>query len=159
MTIEAKALNEVPRDPGLYAMYGGLPEGWVAYVGQAGNLARRLAQHLERRDSSVTTGTSAVGLHVDYITRAVWWVHSDFSNKYRRLAAELIAFDIFNPALRSRGGISQEARDLLEDPRFVTDMKTLLRGEPAGEYRPPSLPNLADRLANIEARLKRLEGS
>jgi hypothetical protein len=62
VTFEAKALNEVPSDPGLYAMYGGLPpRSWVAYVGQAGNLAQRLSQHLDRRDSSVTTGTRPLG--------------------------------------------------------------------------------------------------
>src|SRR5215831_10501887 len=69
VTLMVKALNGVPKDPGLYAMYGGVsPRTWVAYVGQAGNLAQRLSQHLERRSSSVTTGTSAVGLNIDHVT-------------------------------------------------------------------------------------------
>ena len=41
-------------------MYGGerMGAGWVAYVGIAGNLHRRLEQHIVRRDSSVVTRTS-----------------------------------------------------------------------------------------------------
>jgi hypothetical protein len=69
--ISSKPWNAVPKEPGIYAMYGGLPpRTWVAYVGQAGNVAQRLAQHLDRRSSSVATGTSAVGLNVDYIAPA-----------------------------------------------------------------------------------------
>jgi hypothetical protein len=64
--ISSKPWSAVPKESGIYAMYGGLPpRTWVAYVGQAGNVAQRLAQHLDRRSSSVATGTSAVGLNVD----------------------------------------------------------------------------------------------
>lgn len=34
------------------------------------------------------------------------------------LAAELVAFDILEPALRSRGGITNEARQLYGDAEF-----------------------------------------
>jgi hypothetical protein len=160
VTIIVKALNAVPKKPGLYAMYGGVPpRTWVAYVGQAGNLAQRLSQHLDRRDSSVTTGTSAVGLNVDHVALAAWWVHPAFSDKDHRLAAELIAFRVLEPALRSRGGISAQAESLSNDPQFATDMAALLQGEPTGTYQPATLSDLADRIANIEARLRRLEVS
>lgn len=160
VTLTVKVLNAVPKDPGLYAMYGGVPpRTWVAYVGQAGNLAQRLSQHLERRDSSVTTGTSAVGLNVDHVTLVAWWVHPTFSDKDCRLAAELVAFRVLEPALRSRGGIGQSAVDLSNDPRFASGIEALIRGEPTGIYQPPTLSGLADRIANIEVRLQRLEGS
>ena len=145
VTLMVKALNGVPKDPGLYAMYGGVaPRTWVAYVGQAGNLAQRLSQHLERRSSSVTTGTSAVGLNVDHVTLVAWWVHPTFRDKNRRLAAELIAFRILDPALRSRRGIGQSAEDLSNDPRFASGMEALLRGGPTDIYRPPTLSDLAE---------------
>jgi hypothetical protein len=74
MTVTALPWSSAPKDPGLYAMYGGdTPRTWVAYAGQAGNIAQRLTQHLYRRDSSVTTGVSAVGLNVDHVTQVAWW--------------------------------------------------------------------------------------
>ena len=159
MPISSKPWNAVPKEPGIYAMYGGLPpRTWVAYVGQAGNVAQRLAQHLDRRSSSVATGTSAVGLNVDYVAYVAWWLHPSFRDKTHRLAAELVAFRVLEPALRSRGGIEQSAIDLSEDPQFASDIKALLRGDPTGKYQLPALPDLADRMADLEARLKRLEG-
>ena len=159
MAISIKPWNAVPKEPGIYAMYGGLtPRTWVAYVGQAGNVAQRLSQHLDRRSSSVATGTSAVGLNVDYVTHVDWWLHPSFSNKTYRLAAELVAFRILDPALRSRGGIEQSAIDISEDPRFASEIEVLLTGEPAGRYRPPALSDLADRVAELEGRLTTLEG-
>ena len=158
MTVPAVAWSAVPKNPAVYAFYGGLPpRPRVVYVGQAGNLAQRLAQHLERRDSSVTTGASAVGLNVDYVTQVAWWLHRDFGDKKRRLAAELVAFRVLDPALRSRGGISQAAWDMAEDGQFASEMEGLFRGDPTGIYRPPSLSDLADRVERIEQTLRKLE--
>lgn len=127
-------------------------------MGQAGNVAQRLAQHLDRRSSSVATGTSAVGLNVDYIAYVAWWLHPSFGDKTHRLAAELVAFRVLEPALRSRGGIEQSAIDLSEDPQFASDIEALMRGDPTGRYQPPALSDLADRVADLEARLTKLEG-
>jgi predicted GIY-YIG superfamily endonuclease len=41
----------------------------VSYVGIAGHLKRRIEQHLIRRDSSVTTGTSVVSLNPELVTK------------------------------------------------------------------------------------------
>ena len=116
MTIIAQALNAVPKIPGLYAMYGGVPpRTWVAYVGQAGNLAQRLRQHLERRDSSVTTGTSAVGLNVDHVTLVTWWVHPAFNDKDYRLAAELIRKDLVNIVVASENVLDRLRRVRIDE--------------------------------------------
>jgi hypothetical protein len=156
--ISSKSWTAVPKEPGIYAMYGGLPpRTWVAYVGQAGNVAQRLAQHLDRRSSSVATGTSAVGLNVDHIAYVAWWLHPSFSDKVYRLAAELVAFRVLEPALRSRGGIEQSAIDLSEDPKFAQQIEGLLRRDPTGRFQPPVLSELADRVADLEVRLQRLE--
>jgi hypothetical protein len=121
------SVRAVPRSPGLYAMYGGLPpRTWVAYVGQAGNLAQRLTQHRYRRDSSVTIGVSAVGLNVDHVVQVAWWLHPSVSDENRRT-----------------------------DQYFIDEVEDLLRGDPAGVYQPPRLSDLADRLARIEVRLSK----
>ena len=140
-------------------MYGGLPpRTWVAYVGQAGNVAQRLAQHLDRRSSSVATGTSAVGLNVDYVAYVAWWLHPSFSDKTHRLAAELVAFRVLEPALRSRGGIEQSAIDLSEDPQFARDIEALFEViQPAG-ISLLHCPDLADRVADLEARHQKRKG-
>lgn len=63
------AIADLPQVPIVYAMYGGQGPGrYVAYVGIGKSLKSRAIQHLVRRDSSVTTGTSAVRLDPDYVT-------------------------------------------------------------------------------------------
>jgi Ca2+/Na+ antiporter len=55
-------------------MYGGhKSNSHVAYVGIAGHLKRRIKQHLIRRDSSVTTGTSVLSLTPELVTKLHWW--------------------------------------------------------------------------------------
>ena len=67
----------------------------------AGNLHRRLIQHFVNRDSSVVTGTSAAGLNIDYVRHVDWWEEAGFADPDRLRAAELVAFNVFEPALRS----------------------------------------------------------
>ena len=98
-----------------------------------------------------------MGLNVDHIAYVVWWLHPSFSDKTHRLAAELVAFRVLDPTLRSRGGIEQSAIDLSEDPRFAGEIEALLMGQPTGKYQPPAISDLADRVADLEARLKKLE--
>jgi hypothetical protein len=73
-----------------------------------------------------------------------------------REAAELVAFRVLDPALRSRGVVTQAARRLANDPSFTGQVEALLREEPAGVYQPPRLSDLAERVARIEARLGKL---
>jgi hypothetical protein len=42
-------------------------------------------------------------LNPDYVTELRWWEHPDFAERYVLEAAELVAYDMLNPALRSRG--------------------------------------------------------
>ena len=68
------SISELPTCPAVYAMYGGKGRGlYVAYVGTSKSLKQRIVQHLVNRDSSVSTGTSAVGLNTDYVTKIAWW--------------------------------------------------------------------------------------
>lgn len=85
----------------------------VAYVGTSSNLCQRITQHLIRLDSSVATGTSAAGLNVDYVTGLDWWKHPGFSERDALRAAESVAFQVLDPAVRIRSNITNGASALL----------------------------------------------
>lgn len=70
VTIEIERISLMPNVPAVYAMFGGQGQAlYVAYVGVADRLRQRVEQHLEKRDSSVTTGASAVGLNADRVMK------------------------------------------------------------------------------------------
>lgn len=151
-------IADLPNCPALYALYGGAGRHvYVAYVGITDKLKRRAAQHLLTRDSSAATGTSAAGINPDYVTEIGWWEHPRFSQPAAREAAELVAFKLLDPALRSRKPIGRAARELLKNSRFRKEMEMLIEKKPAGHLRIPSLEQVARRLATFEDRLDRLE--
>lgn len=100
--------------------------------------------NLVRRDSSVTTGVC-------------WWEHPDFAHKHVLAAAELVAFEVFNPSLRSRGTPQAPARELYEDEVFRARVTDLFQGEPAGQVIIPTLENALERIAALEQRVAELE--
>ena len=152
------AIYSLPVNPAVYAFYsGGRGQRYVAYVGIAGQLKRRIGQHLIRRDSSVATGTSAVNLNPDYVDSMSWWEHESFDKTASLKAAEMIAFDILNPALRSRAGADSAGDSLLSDSQFKRKMEELFKGPPTGTIEFPSLSEIVSRISQIEDRLKRLE--
>jgi hypothetical protein len=111
-----ESVSGLPSVQAVYAMYGGQGRSlYVAYVGLASNLRQRLTQHLIRRDSSVMTGVSAVSLNPDLITEVRWWEHPDFARQEILEADELVAFDVLEPALRSRGGITDRAKQIYKE--------------------------------------------
>lgn len=144
-----RAVKSVPSNAGIYALYGGTGSLFVAYVGTADNLRRRLNQHLVLRNSSVTAGMSVVSLHPDLIREVRWWLDPEFQNDSAALlAAELIAFEILEPALRSRGGVTRMANDRMHDAAFVQRMRILFAGDATGSV---VIPSLGDALARIDA--------
>ena len=114
-------------------------------------------QHLVRRDSSVATGTSAVALIPELVTEVRWGGHKGFSDKTVREAAEAVAFEVLDPALRSRGRQSTEAAALVGDGAFRTAMKDLFSGEPAGTMVRASLEDALRRIHELERRIAALE--
>lgn len=159
VTKHVETVGGVARGPGIYAMYGGdrVGRGWVAYVGIAGNLHRRLEQHVVRRDSSVVTGTQAVGVNVEHVRYIDWWTSDLFEDDDARHAAELVAFEVLDPALRSRGRPRQNALTLAADDGFRAQVGDLLAEPPHGRLVLPTLTGLAERLREAEARLDALE--
>lgn len=109
---EIQAIAQLPSVAAIYAMYGGDTRRYVAYVGKGDVLRRRINQHLLLRNSSVSTGTTATALIPDHVREVVWWEHARFVESVVLQAAELVAFDVLEPALRSRGGIGAHAAAL-----------------------------------------------
>ena len=143
--------------PAAYALYaGGKGPTYVAYVGITGRLKERIIEHLIRRDSSVTKATAAVNLKPDYVTKLRWWEHSDFNNPTMLKAAEVVAFDVLNPVLNSRGRIDNAARDLLSKKTFVNKMRKLFESDSNGRIDFYSLTDAMDRIKALERRLDEL---
>src|SRR5262245_53537191 len=119
MTMPIHNVYDLPSVPAVYAMYGGQGRGaYVAYVGLGKSLRGRIEQHLVKRDSSISTGVTAVCLNPDKVTEVRWWEHPEFEKQDVLEAAELVAFDVLEPALRSRGNITDRAKALYARAEF-----------------------------------------
>jgi hypothetical protein len=151
-------ISDLPNRPALYALYGGAgSRAYVAYIGITDSLKRRAAQHLLLRDSSISTGTSAVGINPAYITALKWWEHHRFSKRAALEAAERVAFDVLDPALRSRRGFSKAAQALYGNRPFRKEMETLLKESPSGYLAMPSSEEVSRRLSRLEERIEKME--
>jgi hypothetical protein len=155
---EITSIVQVPNIPAVYAMFAGQRKTkYVAYVGLAGKLRSRLEQHLVRKDSSVTTGVTAVSLNPELVTEVQWWEHPDFDKKDALRAAELVAFDVLEPVLRGRGTITDRAKKLYDSEPFYRRTLVLFKEEAAGRLVIHSASDTRHRLADHEARLRALE--
>lgn len=151
-------LSTLPATPAIYALMGGHgSRAYVAYVGIAGKLRGRIRQHLVLRDSSVTTGTSATMLNPDYVTQVRWWTSPEFGERTALEAAELIAIDQLDPALRSRGEPSDAARQKATQRDFAGRMRKLVMGDPSGSLEVPTLEVALSRIHALEKRVESLE--
>lgn len=156
--IELTNISGLPNVPAVYAMFGGQGRSrFVAYVGLGSKLRGRIEQHLVRRDSSVTTGVSAVSLNPEFVTEVRWWEHPDFVKKDVLEASELIAFDVLDPALRSRGGITDRAKNLHRNDSFQTRMKAVFSGHATGRLRIRTVNQAWDQIDELASRIRRIE--
>ena len=139
-------------------MYGGMGRGsHVAYVGITKVLRNRVIEHLVKRDRSVATGTTAVVLNPDFVTEVKWWEYPEFSDWKYLQAAELVAFDVFEPSLRSRGRIKKHSRQLNEDQIFRESMRDLFTSEPTGHLVILTLGDALAKIEELEQRILELE--
>jgi len=153
-------IASLPQVPCVYALISGTPSNRnIAYVGITGNLRVRIKQHLIDRDSSISTGTSAAMLNPDYVTEIQWWTSPIMKSKIGREAAEIIALDILQPTLQSRGSHSRAARAKSRTKPFVDDVTKLITSNSTGSLSIPTLVNIVSRLSELEERLDRLENS
>ena len=109
-------------------------------------------------NSSVTTGLSAAYLNTESVRRARWWLDPRLEQQVWREAAELVAFDFFQPTLRSLGGISEAAKNLHSQPGFAEGVREMLSKDPSGEFFPLNLRNLLTRVEELETRLQKVLG-
>jgi hypothetical protein len=98
-----------------------------------------------------------VSLDPDLVTEVHWWTHSNFSDRSALEAAELVAFDVLEPRLRSRGNITSEVKQLYSDPQFKAKMQPLFEGECSGLLMIPSLQDALERISELERRLAAIE--
>ena len=158
MTREVTKWSDIPAWEAVYAMYDRTPSSAAAYVGESANLRARLVQHFVRRDSSVVTGASAAGLNIDLVRVVQWWEHDCFDDKTRRVAAELVAFDVLDPTLRSRANASDGAWKIYDDDeQFTARMRDLFATPPTGRLTLPSLADVAQDVADLADRVEALE--
>ena len=160
MTLEVKTFSEIPNVPAVYALCGRatLHRGtYIAYVGHTHNLRKRINDHLIARDTAIQTGLSAVSLNPEYVMEVRWWEHPSFSERTFHGAAELIAFEVLDPALRSLAQELKRARRAYDDRSFRDEMTSLLSGEPTGRFVVPSLRGALELIEELERRLSALE--
>lgn len=129
----------------------------VAYVGLATKLRGRIEQHLIQRNSSVTTGVSPVSLNHDLVTEVRWWQHSQFEDQSMLEAAELVAFDVLQPAFRSRGGITDRAKELYQLPEFREEMHSIFTAKPTDWLLIRSLPQAWNQIDELTKRMEQIE--
>jgi hypothetical protein len=118
--------------------------------------SRSCRRHDIRRDSSVVAA-AAVHLDLDYIRYVEWWEHEHFNDDTTRQAAELVAFDVLQPALRSRGMAPLAAQELYSDPDRHAELEQVFRAEPTGRFFHARLPDVARQVHALEARIAALE--
>lgn len=151
------SISELPTGAAVYAMYGGDERPDVAYVGMGEKLRQPIRQHLVLRDSSATTDSGAVRLHPDYVSAVEWWAHASFADPLCLAAAELVAFDVLEPRMRSRGGITEAAKAKADEMAFRDEMTTVFESEPTGRLELMTFARLVRRVAELERRVEQLE--
>jgi len=87
------------------------------------------------------------------VSEVKWWEHKGFQERHVLEAAELVAFDMLNPTLRSRGAIKHKSMQLYEDTAFRDEMRSLFTSIPSGHL---VLRDLSDAFAMIDALEKRV---
>lgn len=104
----------LPQTPAVYAMFSGKGNrAYCANVGVADKLKQRIQRHIVKRDSSVTTGTSAVSLNLEYINKIRWWKNVNFEERHFLEAAELIAFEVFGSSTEEQRSHPGKSEDLI----------------------------------------------
>lgn len=106
-------LSGLPLKLAVYALLSGRGDNKeVAYVGKSENLKRRLDQHIFKKNSSVTTGATAVILDSDKITEILWGRKYDISERQIRRMRKYI-----------REGVNQDHEETEQVLREGTEMK------------------------------------
>jgi|SRR5271156_5846189 len=151
-------ISQLPNSPAVYGLYAGKGRRIrPAYVGLAGRLRQRIKQHLISRDSTVTLETAPIRLNPEALTEVRWWTHLSFKRKRVLRAAELVAFEVLDPGLRSRGFPEGRALLLSKKKSFRQRMTALFRAKPSGKMPLHTSESLAEQVVDLELRVSSLE--
>ena len=155
---EVHSIRELPSGPAIYSLLSGKGrDNSTLYVGETDNLRRRISQHLVKRDSSVTMEGSPVKIDPAYVKKVDWWEHQDFKDPIKRGGAELIAFGMLNPRLRSAGKVKNGSLKISKDKVFCERMSAVFNGSPSGRMDIMTLEEAVVLLFKLEERLAILE--
>lgn len=80
-----------------------------------------------------------------------------FGDRDALKAAELVAFDALEPVLRSRGHVSDAAREFYSDPAFREEVEEKLTGKPDGRLVIHTLDDALEQIERLEERVRALE--
>ena len=151
-------IKHLPQFPGIYGFKGPNDiQGAYSYIGLSNKLRERVSQHLLKRDSSVSTGASAISLNPDKISECHWWIHESFGEREYLEAAELIAFERFNPTLVSRGSPSTKALDISNNEDFIKQMEKLFSNVPSGYIKFYDLSWAVNKIKELENEILELK--
>tara|TARA_B100002003_G_scaffold228304_1_gene236547 strand:- start:289 stop:774 length:486 start_codon:yes stop_codon:yes gene_type:complete len=152
------SIGKLPTSPAVYALCAeDRANDFIAYVGISSNLRNRVYQHLVMRDSSAVVESSPVKVNVDSVSSLRWWVHEEFNTRDRLEGAELIAFEILEPTMRSRGRINTSGLKFSKNKKFREMMIKLFESDQAGTLNFPGIRDLTRRIAELEKRVEDLE--
>ena len=151
-------IKHVPQFAGIYGFKGATDKsGSYSYIGLSGKLRDRISQHLLRRDSSVSTGVSAVSLNPDNIDECHWWIHESFEDRDYLEAAELVAFEFFRPTLVSRGNPTSNAIEIMKKEEFKDKMYSLFSTIPSGYIRFYDISWTVEKIKELEKEINELK--
>ena len=105
----------------------------------------------------MTTGVAAACLNPDVVGKVCWWESDHFTDVGALKACEIIAFDLLNPTLRSRGGVETTTQRYLGDKRFNSEMRKVISGSPSGTLILRNLEDVLERLDRHDELISRLE--
>ena len=77
--------------------------------------------------------------------------------RFNLKAAELVAFEVLNPTLRSRGTADKAGSRLLKEKNFYSKMHVLFEGNPTGSVEFVTLTEAMKRIDELEGRIEKLE--
>jgi hypothetical protein len=154
------SIQELPKSPAVYALCAGdRVNDFVVYVGISSNLRSRIYQHLIMRDSSAVVESAPVQINVDSISSLKWWQHDDFQSRDRLEGAEIVAFEVLKPTMRSRGGVSASGQKQSTKSVFRDEMLRLFHSTATGSLKFPNIRDLARKLSELERRIDELESN
>jgi hypothetical protein len=111
------------------------------------------------RDSSAVVESAPVQINVDSISSLKWWQHDDFQSRDRLEGAEIVAFEVLKPTMRSRGGVSASGQKQSTKSVFRDEMLRLFHSTATGSLKFPNIRDLARKLSELERRIDELESN